>query len=383
MSNSHAIPRTMTSHLLARRYAGLSLCYPLLAAVAAAQSPIPTQVLREDPGCRSCTIRVDSVRSLGDPDGPGMFDHRPTQALLSARGAIYVGLAPPSGLAYVFDSTGRFVKRVGTKGRGPGEYTDASAMIAGPRDSITIIDLFNNRTSVLSPTGQFARAFPLPIRSVLAVSLANGNTAMSGTSRALGQVGEPFHLIDAEGRVLRSFGAEAPVPARLGTSIGKRLTASRDNSFWAAATSSYSIERWSDRGERLQSFTRTVNWFANVDTPSSGSRGTMPTPKIVAMREDADGYLWLLIQVASTNWRRALGPPKQEKGVGVTYPDLREDLAYDTVVEVIDPRRGTVLTSRRLPGSISCFIADNLVGRYVEDSDGVPRLVIMRMRLER
>lgn len=56
----------------------------------------------------------------------GVLERRPLQAARDSRGRIYVSQVPPQGLAYQFEPSGQFRRRIGREGSGPGEYREAA-----------------------------------------------------------------------------------------------------------------------------------------------------------------------------------------------------------------------------------------------------------------
>lgn len=80
-----------------------------------------------------------------------------------------------------FDPSGRLVRAVGGPGAGPGEYQDIGGVVALRRDSILVWDRLLRRATVLTPTGDYARAFLLAApfdgggRVMRVVSLADGS----------------------------------------------------------------------------------------------------------------------------------------------------------------------------------------------------------------
>ncbi len=63
----------------------------------------------------------------------------------------------------LFDSQGRFVKRVARRGNGPGEIANANGLLTAPNREIWVNDPSNARWTVFSPSGDFVRQHILPI----------------------------------------------------------------------------------------------------------------------------------------------------------------------------------------------------------------------------
>lgn len=62
---------------------------------------------------------------------------------------------------HFFDRAGRVLRSVGRRGSGPGEYQDIGGVTSLPGDSLIVWDGMLRRATVLSPAGEFIRAFPL------------------------------------------------------------------------------------------------------------------------------------------------------------------------------------------------------------------------------
>lgn len=59
----------------------------------------------------------------------------------------------------IFDSAGTFVRAVGGKGAGPGEYQELWSLDLLTGDSLVILDRYQRRVTVLAPDGKYARSF--------------------------------------------------------------------------------------------------------------------------------------------------------------------------------------------------------------------------------
>jgi hypothetical protein len=62
-----------------------------------------------------------------------------------------------SGIAQLFDATGKFVKQIGRSGRGPGEYNRARAIGVTAHDSILVFDEIQGKVLTFANTGAFVR----------------------------------------------------------------------------------------------------------------------------------------------------------------------------------------------------------------------------------
>src|SRR5690606_206652 len=111
----------------------------------------------------------------------------------------------------VFDERGRFITLVGGEGTGPGEFGGIATVHHGAGDTLHILDSSNSRGSVISPSYEFNRSYPLEIRPEKdgAIRLADGRFVLASPVRSAALEGQVLHLLDTTGRRVRSFGANA------------------------------------------------------------------------------------------------------------------------------------------------------------------------------
>lgn len=105
----------------------------------------------------------------------------------------------------VFDSTGRFIRRAGKQGSGPGEFQQPWDIAIDSRDSVFVWDWRQARFSVLSPDLRFVRSFGAPDRWLINgfEVLPDGTLLIAAYSpNAQGTI----HQLSRTGRVMRSFG---------------------------------------------------------------------------------------------------------------------------------------------------------------------------------
>jgi hypothetical protein len=95
-----------------------------------------------------------SVSSFGNNDyfyQPSDLELDPTQSL------IYVADSGSSRVL-VFDFQGKFLKSIGTKGQGPGEFMRPTGMCILKNSGLAVADLTNNRIQIFDQSGKFLRA---------------------------------------------------------------------------------------------------------------------------------------------------------------------------------------------------------------------------------
>jgi hypothetical protein len=328
------------------------------------------------PACRGCTIEVQRIAVLGQEDGPGTIDGDDAHAAVDSRGRYFLWQQYMPEVK-VFDARGRYLRRLGREGRGPGEFRGVGAIRIGAGDSIHVFDANNLTRSLFSPSFAFVRSTRLEVPpEILRLAMLDGGSfVISAPIRTPSRVGFPLHLVNSTGRIVRSFGsASGAFRPDIPYFDRRSITFAGPGQVWAAHVNQYRIELWSTEGRKVRELRRTVPWFPPYLASREPSRSTPPPTLLGDVRQDRDGRLWVRISVPDANWRRAVQPGGPH---GVTIPDYNQYL--DTIIEVIDPRRGRLLASRRFDADVH-FVGDNLLGGVVTGEDDVPYYHVWRVR---
>jgi hypothetical protein len=143
-------------------------------------------------------FRVGSLNGADDSFG------RVMSAALSPSGRLFIA-DDQQRTVIAFDARGRFVKKLGRQGSGPGEFQQPWLVAVDPHDSVFVWDAGLARVSVFGPGLQYIRSFRVPtywaINSM--AFLSSGEIAIA----ALGGADEMgVQVIDRTGAVLRAVG---------------------------------------------------------------------------------------------------------------------------------------------------------------------------------
>jgi hypothetical protein len=125
------------------------------------------------------TLGPDPAVEIGAVDGPGHDLHWPRAASRLPGGAIIVANRGSNEIRE-FDASGRYVRSLGRKGAGPGEFQNLSWTGWLDGDTIVGYDPPNRRLTVFAPDGSVARTVTLPLPNTssfpeVAGILANGS----------------------------------------------------------------------------------------------------------------------------------------------------------------------------------------------------------------
>ena len=252
-----------------------------------------------------------------------------------------------------------------------GSFAAFERLAAIPGDSILVFDRGNRRMAVIGPTLRVARTVPFGGIVHDAVRSRDGQFVVAALIETPHAFGHPYHVVGDSGLV-RSFGATTETSQREAYVRNIRALASaRAGGFWAGHLSRYEIDRADSTEQPTRAVVRSVSWFQPwTQSQDAAPWLVRPQPKLTAIREDQRGYIWTLVAVAHPRWKpmSAQNPSAGERLQTIpAIPDVNAiDEILERVVEVIDPRTGSVLASRRLPGSYgisSAMIRSTVCGK--------------------
>jgi hypothetical protein len=357
-----------------------SLGLVALVAVQAAGAQ-PTTVTLGEPTCATCRIVVEPVVTLQTPDG----DAGSPWATVRTRAGQFVIAAHDR--IYLFAANGQYIRTIGRSGQGPGEYRLINyARVFG--DQLHLFDAAHRRQTVLAPDWSVLRLNQfsgMPAWDALVVS--ESLSVVNGRITTREGAGHLLHAQDHSGRIIHSFGeTQGGYRADVSPNVHvRRLAKTSSGDIWAAHRTRYQIDQWSVDGQLRRTIVRNATWFPphldqRTRTPEPNHP---PQPHVMAVREDDQERLWILIQVADTGWAGAVRSAETLIRPEGRSTLLVQDRAYDSVVEVIDLRTGALLASRRFDQFLSAFVAEDLVRWVHWNSDDTTVAHLWRLRLER
>lgn len=333
----------------------------------------------------SSSTPVDSARlrlRIGDSTGVLPHGFGTVRGLaVDAAGRLWVLDGRAMEIA-VFDSAGRFVRRIGRRGSGPGEYQQPAALLSAPDGTIWVDDPGNARLTALDTAGRPLRMTTVPRACLQARPWP---ATFDGSGRYIGIGGADCHLVVRfDTAFVEERRAAAPIDPRpprvLATRAGTVALPftgevvwrpARDTTLWALQTDSYRLSRLSLSGDTL--LTRRVPFDREPLSPADRALAqaflaeaakdgaqtqnvSLPStrPAAVAFFIADDGMLWV------------------ER---YTDPDR-----LGTRWEVIDPRsvtrRRTVVSDVPLARFPTPVVRGTRVYAAVEDSLGTPQVAV-------
>ena len=330
--------------------------------------------------CDRCEIELDALTTLGTAGGRAQLSRYSTVGR-DGRGRWFVGMQYDDGPVARYQPDGRYSGPIGRSGKGPGEFSFVAALTADDHDSLHV---FGTHYSVFDPDGKHARTLQVfeGARVYSAFSLPRRQTLVQATQNTADLAGVPLHVIDRTGKVLRSFGMMPNEPFKLNFWTRWRpVSLSGVSGAWIGTVNHYKVERWSLDGSRKLILERRAEWFPQWENWSGEMDVDKPPPRILSIHEDKEGLLWVLIMVADAKYKPiATRVGRRERRM---YNVADEDSLNDTMLEVIDPKTGRLVTSQRFPQALLGIIDDDHVFGMGIDRDGDLEVRVWRMRLIR
>lgn len=330
--------------------------------------------------CPSCSIQVSRVGTLGGPSSRDRITGPPWIATRLRSGNYLIKNQDDGGELNLFDRSGRWLRQIGRPGGGPGEYRDVSAVELVAGDSIWIFDPPNSRITVLSPEFDVVRTLPLGVYVESAVVFPPGSAVVNAQFRS---AGFPLHLVGRNMAPTTSFGSEDPVHGAEAFVLNRRrLARGAGPTVWSAHYQAFIIEQY-DIAERLhRRIIRDADWFGPQAISRDITPDQPPLPKITSIRFDSTTHhLWIAILVAAPDHHLAFGPQPQQIEGRPLHPVVAHHALYDSIIEVIDVRRGFVIARHRIPDMFVRWSGGDEFVTYRQDDSGIPLLSIWRARL--
>lgn len=314
------------------------------------------RLIGDTPSCATCRVAVAQTTVLAVPDTvPALVS--PFGFARDSRGNVYV--TDPFGEVGVrqFDARGRYLRTIGRKGQGPGQFMAIGSVAIGPGDSIHV---FHAGHSVFSTDGRHVRT-----RTALGGALGRSVRITSdGRYLAHAQIasaaafGQPLHWAATDDSVLTSFGLGSSEPAQRGSwSLMRVLSNVSSGSVWSGRVNQYRLEQWALPPKQIQEITRETAWFEPWTDWDSRPLLSKPKPRLMSVYvSPSDGLLWTLSLVADANWRAVDARVEGSESRMATTAELVR--AFDAVVEVIDPVSATLVAATRFDNMFLAFLSD-------------------------
>lgn len=343
------------------------------AADAVAQTRVDLDQFSDAPGCI-----IDPVLEtrLGDATGDGMIESE-TVVLAHNKVSNEFGVAAQASVK-VFSAEGEYVRVVGRRGDGPGEFQFIHD-IAFSGTNLIVMDQRQRRWTVLSDRGRVLSDSPLRVQPGQFIVVSQDTIVVGSVDLSASAVGYPLHLVQlSDGTILQHFGSQTgefnvsePYARRVRVASG-----GKGASIWVANPRRLHLEEWSLNGELVRIVSGEPDWFPPVTkVPPLGER---PPTRLRQFALDGRGRLWVTTWVADRNWE-AVARESRDNVEGA-ISDTRG--YFDTRVDLFDLEGRTrcgphVWESDQVNLMLR---ADEVLAATVEYDDSlVPRVALYRL----
>lgn len=265
----------------------------------------------------------------------------------------------------VFESDGSHAATVGRKGEGPLEFLMAVPFHVDATGRVHVIDVDNQRISVVGEDLVLAGQTVLPTFAYEVVALKGNRYAISGWIPSGDHAGFPVHVIE-DGWVAKSIGAlpNEPSVAPLEAMQAQRTILATDGSgsVFAAADRDYVVSSWGQDGRRIGRLAGPP--FANGPLRGGWSDDNPPSHHVRDIHVDAENRLWLLLEYRRPDWRDGVVERVLPNGgVGLKLANGPQRV-YRFRMDVVDPSNCAALASQWLDHT-------DTFGEFVSGGDGV------------
>lgn len=291
----------------------------------------------------------------------------------------------------VFDSNGLYRRTiVGVKNRSFGWIRYARF---DPDGRALVHDEDARKIFVLAPDQSSHEEIPMDKELHDIVAFADDNFVANAFIQTSKSVGMPLHIFSRSGEVVRSFGETGGVTEPQTQAVrDRRVIAPAGKNFWAGKVNEYSFDLWSLDGKLLRSIHSSPSWFVPWSRdPIQPADKERPMTILKAIYQDSDGLLWIMFQLPDPKWAKIQAPntSTDSNKTGSGHVDEKpittqmRDRLFDTLIEVVDPLNGRLITSRRFDELLLPFFGDRRVTHLLEDESGTKSLEVWKFTIQK
>ena len=278
--------------------------------------------------CDRCELEVAEIVRLGDLDGDGIVESDFEQVTWS-EGFGYFMFYLASSSVKQFDDEGRFMRLIGRRGQGPGEFSESIIHVTAIDGQIVVTDSDKDAFVVFDSAGEFVEDRRYGFSSGPLVPVGDARGVVISMDRRPDLAGYPLHLVDvATGVASLHFGSRRANDWWIGA--GTRVAGSavsRPGTVWWGSENGARVEEWSVDNELLRIVRGDLPWLPEV-VPDMVPGGAPPR-RLRSLALDSNDHLWILSWVPDSEWRDVT----RVEG-GVRQSDAHD--FYDSRLDVFD-----------------------------------------------
>lgn len=236
-------------------------------------------------------VSIELVRTIGDVDSDDenlAFDS-PADLAVDAAGNIYIADSRNQRVQ-VFDPEARYLRTIGRKGQGPGEFMATLSIDFDGEGRLHVLDNRQRRIQVFTPKGEVLKTISVSNLDIYEMRiLCSGKMAVKRNRRGPKLV----TLLGPDLAPLQEFGEPFDFGEELANSVGNSwdFTIDREDNIYLCFLLQNRIEQFSPNGQLFWRADRELNYPAKMVEKGrrEGARTFYPKFNFVARGLDADG----------------------------------------------------------------------------------------------
>jgi len=159
------------------------------------------------------TVRFEEEISFGgEEEGSGAV-YKPGQYVIDERNRVHIADAADSTIK-VFDAEGRFLREIGRKGQGPGEFGAIFILGFCPDGRLLVTDSRNRRTSIFGPEGDFLGSYQWTSNTPIPYLVLDDAYVVQESARDESGTKMFLKTYDFEGHEVKSWGEFVSPPMK-------------------------------------------------------------------------------------------------------------------------------------------------------------------------
>lgn len=247
-------------------------------------------------------ISIELVRKIGDVDSDdeNLAFNSPADLAVDADGKIYIADSRNQRIQ-VFDREGRYIRTIGRKGQGPGEFMATHSIDFDSEGRLHVLDSSQGRIQAFTPKGELVRTVPISKLGVRQMRfLRSGLMAVESNARGP----KLAQLLGPELAPLRAFGEPFDYGDELTNDAGNswELTIDNEDNIALGFRLQNRIEKFSPDGRLLWRADRELNYSTKVveqaKREGSGTHFRISYPRFNSVSKglaaDGSGRIWVV-----------------------------------------------------------------------------------------
>ncbi len=261
-------------------------------------------------------VSLEFIRTIGDIESqnePFLF-HMPSDIALDSSHNIYV-VDSGNHRIQKFRQDLTFVKTIGRRGEGPGEFNYPQSIDIDSKGNIYVSDLGSRRIQILDNEGNELDTITIPELSIGLVRTFGPEKLIMNEGEGFGmtlqnldgkqEVSKMFKTIDKNGQILNEFGDKVDLDDFILNRSANRFffAVDGDNHVYAAFNAQNRIDKYSPEGQLLWKADRELNYSTELPKEKTkierdGGRVAIREPQLnrcaTGIAVDGQGRIWVV-----------------------------------------------------------------------------------------